>query len=68
MEVQVISKMEMQKCPICGCLSEWITNVHCQQEHGMSKKELIEKYGKIKNYKINNSGVLTEVMEDDNGI
>lgn len=37
----------LQQCPICGLYREFITNVHCVQEHEMTKKEVEEKYGKI---------------------
>lgn len=43
-----------EKCshPDCECpLQEVITNVHCEKYHGMTKKEMIEKYGEIKEIK-----------------
>lgn len=36
-----------QQCPICKVRNSIITNVHCQNEHGMSKKEVEQEYGKI---------------------
>ena len=44
-----------QKCPYPDCETpymEWVTNAHCVKEHGMSKKELIEKHGEIEEVKM----------------
>jgi hypothetical protein len=35
----------MFQCPACGELMEILTNYHCQSQHDMSKKELINHYG-----------------------
>lgn len=40
-------KQEMQRCPICNVLNDYITNAHCQIEHGMTKKEVEAEYGEI---------------------
>lgn len=40
-------RSKYQQCPICKVRNSIITNIHCQNEHGMSKKEVEEKYGKI---------------------
>lgn len=53
-----------QQCPICGYISDWITNVHCQKEHGLTKKEVEEKYG-IKKFRKNLNGNLTLVDKED---
>lgn len=48
-------KMSFQKCPHPECdypLMEWVTNIHCVVEHGMTKKELVEKYGKIEEVEV----------------
>lgn len=37
----------MQQCPICKEYREFITNVHCVNEHDMTKKEVEAVYGKI---------------------
>lgn len=42
------SRMCMQQCPICLIYAPIITNVHCVKEHGVSKKEVELKYGKIR--------------------
>lgn len=42
--------IQMQECTHPDCpakLQEWITEVHCQKYHGMTKAELQEKYGDI---------------------
>ena len=39
----------MQQCPVCKEYKDFITNVHCVNEHGMTKKEVEKKYGKITN-------------------
>ena len=38
------------KCPVenCAHTGEALTNNHCTKEHGMTKKEVIEKYGQSK--------------------
>lgn len=35
----------MFQCPACGELLEILTNYHCKSRHGITKKELIERYG-----------------------
>lgn len=45
-----VDGVPFQVCPHPDCtqpLREWVTNAHCEQEHGMTKKELVEKYGEI---------------------
>ena len=42
------SRMCMQRCPVCGLYAPIITNAHCVKEHGVTKKEIEEKYGKIR--------------------
>lgn len=52
--------MNFQMCshPECDTpLLEWITEIHCQNKHGMSKKEMEKKYGKIQNVTVK-GGVL----------
>ena len=39
--------VEMEICPVCKAKLDAVTNIHCQREHGMTKKEVIEKYGNI---------------------
>lgn len=50
-------RMGMERCPACGVYNDYITNAHCKIVHGMSKKELVERHGKILNgrevYKMN---------------
>lgn len=43
---------ELEACPVCNNKFDAVTNMHCQKEHGMSKKEVIEQYGpiKVRNY------------------
>ena len=43
----LVRKQHMEQCPACGMYDSLITNVHCQNIHGMSKKEVEAKYGKI---------------------
>lgn len=42
-------KQAMQRCPVCHVYNDYITNVHCVKEHGMTKKEVEKIYGKIMN-------------------
>lgn len=56
-EVQVravLVKTRFQECthPECEYVAEWVTNHHCQTAHGMSRKELQDKYGEIKDFTI----------------
>lgn len=52
---------DMQYCPICHVYESYITNVHCVREHGMTKKEVEAKYGKIvsgsQQWRLNNVSV-----------
>lgn len=38
----------MIKCPICCELMEVLTSHHCESTHQMTKRELIEQYGRPK--------------------
>lgn len=40
-----------QQCPVCGVRNSVITKAHLRIEHGMTKEEVEEKYGKIMNGK-----------------
>lgn len=56
-EVQVrvvLAKTKFQECTYPGCeyVAEWVTNHHCQTAHGMSRKELQDKYGEIQDFTI----------------
>lgn len=46
-KVAAAKKQEMQQCPICKVYNDYITNVHCVSQHGMTKKEVEVKYGRI---------------------
>lgn len=35
----------MFQCPICGQLMEALTNYHCQTQHRMTRKELVNAFG-----------------------
>ena len=37
----------MDYCPLCERYYDFVTNVHCLKEHGIPKKEIEAKYGKI---------------------
>jgi hypothetical protein len=37
--------MGMVQCPICSQLLEILTTEHCKRVHGMSKEEVIKRYG-----------------------
>ena len=37
----------LQRCPVCNVYEHYITNVHCVNQHGMTKKEVEAKYGVI---------------------
>lgn len=48
MHSEAISKRSyLQQCPICKTYEDFITNVHCVKEHGMTKKEIEAIHGKI---------------------
>lgn len=40
-------RQSMERCPVCNVYESVITNFHCVNMHGMTKKEVEAKYGKI---------------------
>ena len=42
-----IGYLMMDYCPLCERYYDFVTNVHCLKEHGITKKEIEAKYGKI---------------------
>jgi len=33
------------KCPVCGDILEYFSNIHCKNKHNMSRSEVTKKYG-----------------------
>lgn len=53
----------MQKCSYPGCdhAGDFITNLHCQTKHNMTKKEVLSKFGE---FKVLNLSIKGSVVED----
>jgi hypothetical protein len=50
---------KMFKCPVPGCdhvISDMLTNNHCETAHGMSKEQVLKKYGEPKKLGIDVEG------------
>ncbi|BCJ85552.1 hypothetical protein [Effusibacillus dendaii] len=40
----------MVKCPVCSELLELLTTVHCEMVHGLTRQQVIERYGKPESF------------------
>ncbi|BCJ86469.1 hypothetical protein skT53_14540 [Effusibacillus dendaii] len=54
----------MNQCPLCHEVVEILTNYHCQTKHGISKKEIVKKYGEPKYFEPHTSRELSDWLKE----